>query len=383
MYPQFFFRTGLRILFEGAAEELGLIPLEDTTQTVVVTGIGSTLAFGIPLITLEILPTGIASTLAFGTPTVTPGDVDIAPTGIPSTLAFGTPTVTPGDVDIAPTGIASTLQFGIPVVTAGDVDIAPTGIASTLVFGTPAVTPGDVDILPLGISSTLQFGVPDIIVIGGEQTIFPVGIASTVMFGIPGIFAEQTIFPTGIASTLQFGVPSVFVSINPQGIKSTLKFGIPSVFYIPKPDEVPREVVEIEFNEDILKLIIKEVYPGEENFDELQKVANHVRIGIPENTSLNQIGVIREGFVKDGTIRYSLKETGSGIFLGLFKNVNGVSKQISPTLPNEIKLLEGDKTIEIEPPAGWEFVTDEDVQSRYNIGSSPRWIAAAIRYRGI
>ena len=238
--------------------------------------------------------------------------------------------------------------------------ISPTGIASTLAFGSPTLTPGDVSILATGIASTLAFG--------------SLEIATT-----------QTILPNGIASTVAFGSPtfSQYLSIYPKSINPTTRFGNFQALYIPKPDVPPIAVREVEFTDSILKLTVKEVYRGRPFFDLLQKVANHVVVEVVEDEIPGAIKIIREGFLAELGSRYAIKETGSGLLIGLFKSNNGVMKFISPGLPSEIRILVGQKGVEMVPPKGWEIVGDADIQARYNSGNSPNWIAAAIRYVGI
>lgn len=159
-----------------------------------------------------VLPTGIASTVAFGTPTLSPGAVSLSPSGIASTVAFGTPTVSSGASTVSPTGIASTAAFGSPTLTPGAVAVSPTGIASTAALGSPTLSPGAVTLTVSGIDSTVAFGTPTLSIAG---LVLPTGIASTVSFGTPTLTpGAVTLTVSGIASTLSFGTV-VLTRISP------------------------------------------------------------------------------------------------------------------------------------------------------------------------
>lgn len=137
------------------------------------------------------------------------------------------------------------------------------------------------------------------------------------------------------------------------------------------------------FQESILQLTVKEIYRDRKGFDILQKLANHLKIEVDSNKLSGVVQITREGFLDEFFGRYAVKETGSGQMIGLVKSVSGVMKFISPGLPNEIRILVGQKGVEMVPPKGWEIIDDVDIQNRYNIGNSPNWLTAAIRYVGI
>lgn len=374
-------------------------------KTILPDGIASTLAFGSPTVShadTTVSPDAIASTLAFGSPTVTPGAVTFNPTGLASTLAFGSPTIA-SISDVNPTGIASTLAFGLPVVSHADATIIPTGISSTLGFGSPTITPTS-EIILTGIASTLGIGEPDILAI---NEVLPSGLASTFAFGSPLFSTINEIFPkgrptnirfgnanvalmsyvlpTGVASTIQFGTLSTYQyqEIRPKAIAPTTRFGRFEAIYIEKPDTLPISVQEAVFEDSVLKLTLKETRRGDDINDLLQKFANHVKLEVVLDAMPGAVQVTREGFVEEFFGKYAIKETGSGLLVGLFKSVGGVMKPISPGIINEIRILQGQKGIEMIPPKGWEIIDDVDIQARYNVGMSPNFVAVAIRYIGI
>lgn len=145
---------------------------------------------------------------------------------------------------------------------------------------------------------------------------------------------------------------------------------------------VPKEQ-KPNFEESILTVTVKEMYRDRTGFDLIQKLANHLKIEVDLNQLSGVVQITREGFLDEFFGRYALKENGSGALIGLIKSVNGVMRPISPGIPNEIRILEGEAGVELVPPKGWEIIDDVAIQSRYNIGNSPNWRIAAIRYIGI
>ena len=347
------------------------------------TGLASSLAFGVPEISIYVSPTGIGSTLSFGTPDVSASSVDqtVEPNGIASTLAFGAPSVS---IYIAPNGIPSTVTFGSPTVSPGAVTIDPNGIVSTLAFGLPIVSAGPVTISPNGIGSTLTFGLP--VVSRGAATVAPNGVGSTLAFGVPTIVPGSTnVFPTGILSTLAFGVPSVLngTLVPVDSIRSTLRFGSPTITYIVKPSGLGTVKYKQRINNNLLGLTLRENYLHEEIHEILEKVLSHIQIRSTEDALPRKIVILQLGNTIPFYGIYGMHETGNGTLLGLVKLTDSGMSYVSPEIPSEIRILRGDGEAELIPPTGWEIVRDASIQTRYNVGESPTWKAAAIAYVGV
>lgn len=142
--------------------------------------------------------------------------------------------------------------------------------------------------------------------------------------------------------------------------------------------------MSLEANDSFIRLSLKEISTDDEFYTVLEKIVNHLQISFVNlGASENGISITREEFLDSFVGTYTIKETGSGLTVGLFKNVEGVLIPVSFVLPGEIRLLQGGETGELIPPKGWEIVDDEEIQHRYNIGTSPNWKVAAIRYTGI
>lgn len=142
--------------------------------------------------------------------------------------------------------------------------------------------------------------------------------------------------------------------------------------------------MSLESNDSFIRLSLKEISPDDAFYPTLQKILDHVQISFVNlGASENGIAIVREEFLDAFVGSYALKETGSGLTVGLFKNVEGVLVPISFALPGEIRLLQGGEVGELIPPRGWEIVQDEEIQHRFNLGTSPNWKVAAIRYIGI
>ncbi len=138
-----------------------LVALNTPSQTVLPSGIASTVVVGSPTIArgaVTVSPSGIASTVVVGSPTIARGAVTVSPSGVASKEALGSPTVT-STVTVSPEGIPSGEAFGQPFVSVG-LAIYPVGIASEEALGEPTLLPGPVTIQPEGISSAEALGEP-------------------------------------------------------------------------------------------------------------------------------------------------------------------------------------------------------------------------------
>lgn len=89
-------------------------------------------------------------------------------------------------------------------------------------------------------------------------------------------------------------------------------------------------------------------------------------------------GDVTDTFVED----YCIRENGSGTTVGLFKRINGRLEQVKLAIPGELALIQGSGLSKIDVPVGWTLVEDENLQQKYNIGSSPNWEVALIKYIG-
>lgn len=197
------------------------------------TGIGSTVVFGVPTLTIItfLATTGIGSTVVFG---------DSHAYNVPYPAVFvARPRppgkVSPGGVGFAPmrhtahdlsfittTGIGPHELLGIPAGSTVTIlqPIATTGIASTVVLGAPSVSSGN-RIGPTGIGPNERIGRPFGSSVVGVLTATPSGIASSVLFGVPVLSATSAsqLLPTGIAAGEKVGKPagsSVVASVPPQ-----------------------------------------------------------------------------------------------------------------------------------------------------------------------
>lgn len=140
----------------------------------------------------------------------------------------------------------------------------------------------------------------------------------------------------------------------------------------------------LEANDSFIRVSLKEISVDDPFYPTLQKLAAHLQVSfVNMGASENGISITREEFVDAFVGTYTIREDGSGKTIGLFKNVEGILRPLSFALPGEIRLLRGGEIGELIPPAGWRIVPDEDIQRRYNIGTSPNWKVAAIEYIGI
>lgn len=140
--------------------------------------------------------------------------------------------------------------------------------------------------------------------------------------------------------------------------------------------------MSLEINDSFLQLTIKEIETDDPFYDTLQKIRDHLQISFT-NPGAGGLVITREGFNDAFVGTYTIRETGSGALIGAFKAVGDSLVPITFSLPNEIRIVEGSGTGEFQPPAGWEIHPDEQVQNKYNIGTSPNWLFAAVRYIGI
>lgn len=141
--------------------------------------------------------------------------------------------------------------------------------------------------------------------------------------------------------------------------------------------------MSISVNDTFIEVTLKEVSKDDQFYDMLQAVANHLQFSLTNSGVSAGIGIAREGFQDANISGYYLLENGNGQLVGLFKTVDGVAKQISPPLPNEIRFVKGTGATELFAPPGWKIDPDPEIQRRFNIGSSPNWIVAALVYIGI
>ena len=127
----------------------GVVGTATTVASATATGIDAgTGAVGTAAITVSVNPTGVASVEAYGSPQV---DASIALTGLSSTVAFG---VTEAFTSMNPSGFASTGAVGTPSTTAA---MQPTGLASGVQFG-DADTLATVFIIPGPVDPSNDFG---------------------------------------------------------------------------------------------------------------------------------------------------------------------------------------------------------------------------------
>ena len=56
---------------------------------------------------------------------------------------------------------------------------------------------------------------------------------------------------------------------------------------------------------------------------------------------------------------------------------------LRPSLPGEIVLIRGSGVTVLTPPKGWQIISDNEIQIKYNLGTSPNWKIAAIEYIGV
>lgn len=142
--------------------------------------------------------------------------------------------------------------------------------------------------------------------------------------------------------------------------------------------------MSLESNDSFIRVSLKEISVEDPFYETLQKLVDHLQISLVNvGSSDNGISIIREEFVDAFVGSYAIKENGSGITVGLFKNTEGNLVPISFSLPNEIKLVQGSEIGEFVPPKGWKISEDPDILRRYAIGTSPNYKVAPIVYVGI
>lgn len=139
----------------------------------------------------------------------------------------------------------------------------------------------------------------------------------------------------------------------------------------------------LETNDSFVEVSLKEVDKTDPFYDYLQKVADHINITLKNPGAASGISVIRDNFTDTFVGPYAIKENGSGITQGLFKDVGGVLVQIALPLLGEIKIIKSGGIGPAVAPDGWQIVQDAQIQSRYNVGTAPNWKAFAIEYIGI
>ena len=186
------------------------------TSICTATGLGATLAFGLPEMQGVQLPYTVST--VFGTTSHGRG---LYATGLAAATAFGTPRA---GVSYAATGLLNTTLFGLPVYS-DDLACSATGIASTLGIGTPFSIRG-VAPPPIGYASSLD-----------PTTTFGDATATTVLHGAASGFSTtafgaptnaQGLAATALDPATVFGTPNAQVHANAQGLASTV-FGTPKV----------------------------------------------------------------------------------------------------------------------------------------------------------
>lgn len=144
--------------------------------------------------------------------------------------------------------------------------------------------------------------------------------------------------------------------------------------------------MSLEENDSFVELTLDEVEKEHCYYDVLNFFIDHVAIRLKGAIS-SGIGVCVGNFTGNFTGRYCVKENGSGQTEGLFKLIDG--KPVPITLPltyngnTEFKLWPGDGVTEIDPPPGWQLVTNDKLIRKYNCGNAPTWDLALIEYVGI
>ena len=186
-------------------------------QTVTLSGLASTSAYGTQSVLLNINTTGIASTGAFGTQSIL---LNINASGIASISAIGTQILANTQI-LTLSGIASSSAFGtqsvllnlnlsgIPSTTALGtqsilLNLTLSGIPSTAAIGTASL---GLNLGLSGISSTSAFGTGTLNYV---QSISPSGIASTTLFGLAELGNVQVVLLDGLPSVSAFGTSALF-----------------------------------------------------------------------------------------------------------------------------------------------------------------------------
>lgn len=137
-----------------------------------------------------------------------------------------------------------------------------------------------------------------------------------------------------------------------------------------------------EVQNTFLEITFKEIDREDPDFKLFKKISDYIHVSLV-NPGAEGVGIFRESFTDVYTGGYFVKETGSGVFQGLFKIVEGVPIEIRPSLTNEVVIVKGSGITPLTPPKGWKIIDDTDIQSKYNIGTSPNWKVAAIEYIGV
>jgi len=137
-----------------------------------------------------------------------------------------------------------------------------------------------------------------------------------------------------------------------------------------------------EVQDSFIQLTFKDLDKTDCDYKILRKFLDKIHVTLL-NSGVDGVGIFRESFTDIYTGGYYIKESGSGVFQGLFKVVEGVPVAIKPSFQGEITLIRGSGSTELIPPPGWIIIADSDIQSRYNIGTSPNWKVAAIEYIGV
>lgn len=176
------------------------VPGVATNQTITVTGIGTTEAFGSDKVNMQVQGSfAIGSAETFGSDKV---NMQVRPVALTSSEAFGTTSVVR---KINVTGIATAEAFGADKV---NMQVRPVALTSTEAFGTAKL----------------------------NRNIYIVAVGSAEAFGTHSVSTPsgsgQTVSVTGIASATAFGTTKVNMQVRPVGIGSTGTGSGPSIIYL-------------------------------------------------------------------------------------------------------------------------------------------------------
>jgi len=146
--------------------------------------------------------------------------------------------------------------------------------------------------------------------------------------------------------------------------------------------------MSVEINENLVEVGLKEVDKNDCSYVILKKVADHLQIRLKGALARFGVGVCFGDFTNNSLDRYCIKENGGGVTEGLFKLVDGKPTQIGLPLPStsngsEMRLIFGDGNSILVAPPGWEIVTDDEIQRKVFLGTSPNWKVAGVKYVGI
>lgn len=139
----------------------------------------------------------------------------------------------------------------------------------------------------------------------------------------------------------------------------------------------------VDSNDSFIQLSLKELSEDDPCADILQKLVDSLQVSLLNPGAAAGVSICNESFLDSFVGSYCIREDGSGNTIGLFKRINNQLRQIALPLRGEIKIIKGSGIGPVTVPIGWQLITDSEIQSKYNIGTSPNWKAAAIEYIGI